>query len=279
MADRPSDKTQEEDEYVFSYESDITTRRHASRTADVNAAFFLPYLQSGMSLLDCGCGSGSITLGLAERVAPGEVVGIDIGESESEAASKLAMERGISNARFQVASVYELPFPDGSFDAVFSHNMAEHLSEPQRAFKEMHRVLKPGGVIGVRDTDLGGILISSPSVEIIDQAVEVAIEDWKSVSGDPLIGRRLKPLIREAGFTRVLAFASYETFPTPEALQGGTEILATLFEERNFIERVIKSGLSDQEAMARYSVALREFGKHPDSFLAIAHGEVVGWKN
>ena len=47
------------------------------RTAAENAAFFLPYLRPGLRLLDVGSGPGSITLGLAEAVAPGEAVGIE----------------------------------------------------------------------------------------------------------------------------------------------------------------------------------------------------------
>ncbi|MGH2627567.1 MAG: methyltransferase domain-containing protein, partial [Anaerolineales bacterium] len=50
---------------------------HARRTAAFNAAFFLPELRPGMRLLDAGCGAGSITLGLAQAVAPAETVGID----------------------------------------------------------------------------------------------------------------------------------------------------------------------------------------------------------
>jgi cyclopropane fatty-acyl-phospholipid synthase-like methyltransferase len=49
---------------------------HARRTAACNAAFMLPHLRPGMRLLDAGCGPGSNTIGLAEAVAPGEVIGV-----------------------------------------------------------------------------------------------------------------------------------------------------------------------------------------------------------
>lgn len=279
MTGRPSDKTQEEDGYLLSYESVQTTQVHADRTAEINAAFFLPYLKSGMSLLDCGCGSGSITLGLAERVAPTEVIGIDIGESEIEAARERSKERGLSNARFEVANAYELPFPESSFDAVFSHNMAEHLNEPVSAFKEMLRVLKPGGLVGVRDIDIKGVLMSGPSAEIFSKVLDVLAEASKNVGGDLTIGRWLKPLLREAGFSRVLGLASYETFPTQEAVKQRMEITATLFEEGNFLDRVISNGISDEESMARFATTLRAIGNRPDSYLAVAHGEVIGWKD
>ena len=91
------------------------------RTAERQAVFFAPHLRSGMRLLDCGCGPGSITLGLAAIVAPAEAVGIDIGEGPLRMARELASELGITNVRFQTANVSELLFPDRSFDAVFAH--------------------------------------------------------------------------------------------------------------------------------------------------------------
>src|SRR5215467_7322601 len=72
----------------------------ASRTAEHVAGFLLPHLGAGIRLLDCGCGPGSISVGLARVVAPGEVVGIDIEATQVEAAQKRAHELGVSNARF-----------------------------------------------------------------------------------------------------------------------------------------------------------------------------------
>jgi ubiquinone/menaquinone biosynthesis C-methylase UbiE len=76
-----------------------------------------------MALLDCGCGVGSITLGLAAAVAPGEVVGVDLQPAQLERARALAAERGATNVRFEAADVYALPFSDASFDAVFAHTL------------------------------------------------------------------------------------------------------------------------------------------------------------
>ena len=101
---------------------DAETIRYLQRRGMAReAAFFLPYIRPGMTLLDCGCGPGSITLELAEALAPGEVLGIDRDSSRIEIATRLASERGVANVRFQTADVLELPFPDARFDAVFAH--------------------------------------------------------------------------------------------------------------------------------------------------------------
>ena len=115
---------------------DAALESFGTRTASSHAAFFLPHLKPGMRILDCGCGPGSITVGLAQAVAPGEAVGIDIGSSSLEAAAALASEQGVSNVRFEEADIYDLPFPDESFDAAFSHNVLAHLTDPLAAVME-----------------------------------------------------------------------------------------------------------------------------------------------
>ncbi len=65
---------------------DATVSILAARTAEREGAFFLAHLQPGMRVLDVGCGPGTITLGLARAVAPAEVIGIDIAQSQVDAA-------------------------------------------------------------------------------------------------------------------------------------------------------------------------------------------------
>src|SRR5262245_34498274 len=114
-----------------------TVRQHGQRTADEAAAFLLPALAAGMRVLDGGCGPGSITRGLAERVAPGEVVGVDLSRETLESARRDAAARRLTNLRYEEASVYALPFPDGSFDVAYAHQVLQHLRERDAALREM----------------------------------------------------------------------------------------------------------------------------------------------
>src|SRR5262249_49167165 len=116
----------------------------ARRTGEV-AAFLKPHLRAGMRLIDCGCGPGSITADLAGVAAPGTTVGIGLREEAVIAARELARKRTISNLAFQAASLYQLPYAEGSFDAAFACAVLQHLAAPLSALKEMRRVLKPGG--------------------------------------------------------------------------------------------------------------------------------------
>jgi ubiquinone/menaquinone biosynthesis C-methylase UbiE len=177
-------------------------------TAETHAGFFLPELLSGWRLLDAGCGPGTITLGLARKVAPGQVIGIDLEESQFGRARDRAKREEL-NLEFRKGSVYELPFEDGFFDAVYSHALLESLSDPAAALAELRRVLKPGGLIGVRASDLGGLLLDAAS-EGPAQALAAYVGNQKQRCTDPNMGRKLGRLLRGAGFRVLKQTASYE---------------------------------------------------------------------
>lgn len=105
---------------------------YATRTADQQAAFVLPHLRPGMNLLDVGCGPGTITLGLAQAVAPGQVIGIDHDATHIQAARAQLAQEELDNVSFQMGNALSLPFEDGIFDAAFENDMLTHL--PQERF-------------------------------------------------------------------------------------------------------------------------------------------------
>ena len=120
--------SERKERYTLGY-SPQTIAQFQRRTAAREAGFLLPHLSAGMRLLDCGCGPGSITVGMAEAVAPGQVVGIDIEPNEYRLTWSQAAERTCTNLRFAVADVYRLPFADNVFDATFLPQCVEPPAE------------------------------------------------------------------------------------------------------------------------------------------------------
>ncbi len=103
-------------------------------------------LAPGDAALDLCCGTGDLALELARRVgAGGRVVGCDFSERMLELARRKAGERGASQARFEWADALELPYAEGSFDAVAVGFGVRNLVDLERGLAEMARVLKPGG--------------------------------------------------------------------------------------------------------------------------------------
>jgi ubiquinone/menaquinone biosynthesis C-methylase UbiE len=262
----------------YTHASDETTTQHlASRTAARQAAFFLPYLQSGMRLLDCGCGPGSITLGLAKFVAPGEVVGIDIGEAPIGAARLTAAQDGIANARFEVASVYEIPYPDGSFDAVYSNALLSHLGDPVAALREMARVLKPGGVAGIRNPDVDGQIIA-PNIPALHRGPAIYAETVAANGGNARIGKHHKTLLRQAGFVVLETSAAYEVYASRESVQHWGGLWVQGFSDEAFTAKLVADGTATAEEINTIRQAWQAWREHPDAFFADAWFEAVGRK-
>jgi ubiquinone/menaquinone biosynthesis C-methylase UbiE len=274
-ATRHDDSASSPERYIHGYDTEFTLKQHAGRTAEVHARWFLPYLRPDMTLLDCGCGSGSITVGLAAAVAPGHVVGVDIAEVEIERARERAAGAGAANVRFVTGTLYALDLPGGSFDAVFSHNVLEHLRTPQRALGEMRRVLKPGGVIGIRDIDAGGHLLA-PNDPLLHRWLELHEADWAGLGGHPRLGRRLRGLLEEAGFNVVQASASYDLFADEEGRRLACQLAVSRIREPAYVERLLAKGLADREHLAAIAAVWSAWPERTDAFLALAHGEAVG---
>ena len=92
----------------------------ALRDLESHGFFLTPLLQSGLEVLDAGCGPATISADIADAVFPGKVTALDISSSELDHGRRLAEGREIVNLEFVAGSAYEMPFPDNSFDVVFS---------------------------------------------------------------------------------------------------------------------------------------------------------------
>jgi ubiquinone/menaquinone biosynthesis C-methylase UbiE len=262
--------------YTHGY-SESHRRFLSMRTAAVEAAFFLPHLRPGMRVIDCGCGQGSITVGLAEAVAPGEVVGIDREPSQIEAARLWAAEHGATGIRFEVGSIYELPVPDASFDAAFAHTVLEHVDDPLRALREMRRVLKPSGIVGVKDPDYG-TLIHAPSTALGDEALALYRRVSLQNGASPYYARYQRSLLRQAGFVRTSA--------TNFAVGGGNDEMSPMmfgmtlepwFREPAFVDVALAQGWADEAKLDAMRQALKESFTGPDAFFALTLCAAVGF--
>jgi SAM-dependent methyltransferase len=96
--------------------------------------------------LDCGCADGSYTSGLLGAGAT-SVIGTDVEQDRIAAARRQWSDA--TGLRFEVAPAEDLPFADASFDGVLMNEVLEHVRDENRSLEEIHRVLRPGGVVVV----------------------------------------------------------------------------------------------------------------------------------
>ena len=113
----------------------------------------LAYIQPGEQVLDVGCGTGTLAIEVARRVGTtGRGAGVDPGTQQIARARANAARRNVP-VEFQIGVIEQLPFPDQTFDVVFSTLMMHHLPAPlkRQGLAEIARVLKPGGRLVMAD--------------------------------------------------------------------------------------------------------------------------------
>lgn len=246
------------------------------RTAENHAGFFLPHLKPGMKLLDCGCGPGTITVGFAEVVAPGEVIGTEIEETQVALARQSAAARKVGNASFEVASIYELPFETDTFDAFFISAMLGNLQEPRRGLREAYRVLKPGGVIGLKEFDHGGDIVH-PLEPGLQKYGELYLRLRRENGHDPEGGRKIGAYLLDSGFRDLRVSACYETVSDPKMLAGAAQLNIGLLKE-GWANEFISRDWATDETIAEMSEAWLKFSETPGALLAQTWCEAVAWK-
>ncbi|MET0377691.1 MAG: methyltransferase domain-containing protein [Spongiibacteraceae bacterium] len=243
------------------------------RSADNSAGFMRDCLRPGARMLDCGCGPGTITVSLARLVAPGEVIGIDMAQAQLNFARAVAAQEGIQNVRFEIGDVCALPYADASFDAVTSHSLLEHLSDPSLALREMARVLRPGGYLAVRCVDFEH-QITWPDLPAFRQAVELGPAVIRHNGGDPNIGRRLGELAHQAGFIDIRHTATIDA-----AGAGNPRLPAVAMMYRGaFGEQMCQAGLCDADTLESLASLLESLAKQPGVFSGLPFGEVLARK-
>jgi SAM-dependent methyltransferase len=157
---------------------------------------------SASRVLECGCGTGAQTVFLAASSPDARIVSVDLSPLSLAQARSRTVVAGHRNVACLAADVFHLPFAERSFDHAFVCFLLEHLSRPVEALRALSRVLRPGGSITVIEGDHGS-WYCHPHTPEASRAVQCLVEVQARAGGDSLIGRRLYPLVVEAGFREV----------------------------------------------------------------------------
>jgi ubiquinone/menaquinone biosynthesis C-methylase UbiE len=251
--------------------------RHARRTAETAAAFFLPFLKPGMRLLDVGCGPGSITSGFAQRVAPGETIGIDPSAEVIATARSLASGTPARNLTFEVGNIYRPRFAAGTFDAVFLHQVMQHLRHPVDALRQLRALLAPGGMLGVRVVDWGSAIFY-PESEGMHRFLALQFDLARRNGAEPNAGRYLRRWLREAGFGKTRLTTSTESDADAQATRDRAEMFAERALRSSLADRALECGIATRSDLENIAAAWRAWGRDPDAFFCFSHVEVVAWK-
>ena len=267
-----ADQGSAESSYTMGYSEEFLQLLHR-RNADRNAAYLLPHLRPGLRVLDFGCGPGTISVGLARAVEPGELHGIDMEESQINLARSAAGAGGHGNTTFHVGDVTDLPFEDDYFDVAHCHAVLMHVPDTEAVLFEVKRVLKPGGVVASRE-----MFVESSFLESSDEAVGSAWTTFASLlaanGGHPQMGKELKSRFLEAGFSegsdgRILRL-----------LRSGRRccLPACVHTRLVLFKAATKYGLATHQQFDEWRKGLDEWRDQAGACGAFAFGEVIASK-
>ncbi len=246
------------------------------RTFVKQGAFLKPYLTPNLTVLDCGCGPGSMTLDIAELVSPGSVFGIDSSPIQIEQALRLQNERAITNAHFTTGSAYSLPYADEQFDVVFAHAVLYHLLTPEKALAEFLRVLKPGGLVALRDACHSGDMMM-PQTDYLTAAWTTIEKVFRYQGGNIYFGSEHKRLLLEQGFKNITITCTYDTFAT-DADKHSIRDYWQQFLNKDHRELILDQHWLTPTELIKQCEALDHWCDNPASFFARARCEAIARK-
>ena len=258
------------DRYTHGHHESVL-RSHRWRTAENSAGFLLPHLRPGMSLLDVGCGPGNITADLADRVADGPVLGLDL---PPDVIANAAAEHVRANLTFRVGDVYALDIADDTFDVVYAHQVLQHLGDPIAALKQMRRVTKPGGIVAVRDSDYGAF-VWTPADPRLDRWMAIYHQLTAANHADPDAGRHLHQWVREAGFTDLTVSSSTWTFHTADERAWWGGLWADRVRASEYARQSLEHGFATADELDDIAAAFADWAADEDGLFIVTHGEVL----
>jgi ubiquinone/menaquinone biosynthesis C-methylase UbiE len=228
---------------------------------------FVP-VRAGARVLEIGCGTGVVLRDLMALVGTrGEVTGLDPSHTMLERARALARGAPGGRLRLRRGDGNDLPFAAGRFDVALAITVILHVADPLRVVKELVRVTRAGGRVGLQDQDFGLVGAAHPDRALTDRILDgVAARIYE----EPYSGRRLPALLREAGLEDVRLLADVYQDTTLTAFSRA-------FLERR-AENAVRFGIADPPTVERWLDGFNEYLARGAFVLTMNYFGAVGVK-
>ncbi|KAM0721676.1 hypothetical protein Q7P37_002601 [Cladosporium fusiforme] len=260
-------------------------KHHEWRTAENSAQYLLPTLTSlatsnpSLKFLDVGAGPGTLTTSFAKYLPEGHITAVDLSSEVLARAAQHASSAGVQNITFQPASIYSLSetFGPNSFDVVHVQQVLCHLDSPVQALAEMLKVVKPGGVVAVREIDMRCWSFYPPESEVMNDWIRVQLATLQAAGGNAAAGPSLVSWAMKAGASREDITASMGTwmYSTPEERQ----IWGSTFRDRitggEMRKKALELGISTEAELDRMGEEWQRWIDTEDACCGTIHGEIL----
>jgi len=255
------DRSGKVDHYIYSLDSE---KKLESLQRYVALTYEMLRVSRGNSVLDVGCGTGDDVIHLSKLVGPdGRVVGIDYSAQLIAEAKTRAEKAGVS-VEFYVWDAHDLaPFGDNGFDATRAAAVFHHLESPEKALKEMIRVVKPGGFVVIAEADWETLIIDHPDVALTRQIMNYLCDENHR---NGWIGRQLPRLFKQSGLEASIALAAM--------MVPSYDLANLLFGLEKSVNKMPTKGLVSQKDAARWLDEIKLLDRQ-GLFLASVTGFIV----
>jgi ubiquinone/menaquinone biosynthesis C-methylase UbiE len=198
-------------------------------------------------------------------VPQGSVLGVDISPTVLEQAKANAARKNLQNINFQTGNILGgLPFPDHSFDVVFTHQCLVHLSDPIKALREMKRLCRVGGIVASRE---GDVHIWYPQSDVLEGFLELAGE----------IMRRAGVWARQAGFRsdEIEKSVSGTCSASPEKRERFRMFVHDQLGEKSMMRGAALKMGKTQEQLDEVLKAIDDWAVNEDGWVSMMCGEII----
>ncbi|KUJ15069.1 UbiE family methyltransferase [Mollisia scopiformis] len=256
----------------FKGEDVSVTKFYGDRTVLTSCAYLLQYIKPDMTILDVGCGPGTITAGLSKIVPDGKVTGVDVTSPIIERARSTFPLPEFPNLTFAVGDAMKLSdFKDNSFDVVHAHQVLIHLTEPITALQEFYRICKPGRIVACREGNGRRILSLKPDLPAIRQYWDNTVALIDRNGGHIDAGGHLEEWAQKVGFQdnggKIVLNMGELRFPSHlEGMKGESA------------EQAIRAGIATRDQMDIWREAWEEFDRTKNNEFVFETGEILCWK-
>ena len=255
--------------------ADAVLRSHRWRTAANSAGYLLHRLQPGTTLLDVGCGPGTLTADLARLVAPGRVVGIDVAEEVvAEARAHVAAGDPV-DVELLVGDFRHAGLPAGAFDVVHAHQVLQHLRDPVGALAAMAALARPGGgTVAVRDADYPA-MVWAPADDRLDRWLDVYLAVTRANGANADAGRHLLRWATDAGLADLRYTTSTWTFATADERRWWADLWAERTVASAFADQAVTYGVASPGELAEVAAGWRAWAADGAATFTVVHGELL----
>ena len=270
----PNSLTTEPDQYVLGYRQAEQARlqQQAQQLAHESSWLFDQInVAKGARVVEIGCGPHGCLELLSERVGPsGRVVGIERSPDAVALARTLVAERGLGNVEVLEGDARLAGLSRASFDFAIARLVLVNVPQPEQIVAEAAALVRPGGWVAFHEADYVSH-VCDPALDAWTRLVEL-LEAYSEKNGiDPLIGRKLPRLLRDAGLVDIHVNPIVHVYPPGH---GRRSILLDFAE--NLSERMLAENLVGARELAEMKAALGSHLANPDT-LVVSHLFIQAW--